>query len=44
MRTSSVKLFDFGPVVQEISFEDIPYQELCQPLFRQSKTICVQFW
>ena len=33
MRTISVKLFDFGPVVQEISFEDISYLELCQPLF-----------
>ena len=40
MRTISVKLFDFGPVVQEISFEDISYLELCQPLFLWSKTIC----
>ena len=32
--------FDFGPVVHGISFEDISYLELCQPLFRQSKTIC----
>ena len=32
--------FYFGPVVQEMSFEDISYQELCQPLFRLSKTIC----
>ena len=30
----------FGPVVQEISFEDISYLKLCQPLFRQSKTTC----
>ena len=27
-------------MVQEISFEDISYLELCQPLFEQSKTIC----
>ena len=35
-----MKLFDFGPEVQEISFEDIAYLELCQPLFWLSKTIC----
>ena len=33
MRTISVKLFGFGPVVQEISFEDISYLELFQPPF-----------
>ena len=38
MRTISVK-FDFGPLVKKISFEDIPYLELCQPLFRKSKII-----
>ena len=31
--------FNFGPVVQEISFEDISYLELWQPLFQRSKTI-----
>ena len=40
MRIIYVNYFDFGPVVQEISFEDIFYQELCQPLFRLSKTMC----
>ena len=39
MGTISVKIFGFGPVVQEISFEDISYLELCQPLFLWSKTI-----
>ena len=33
--------FDFGPVVLEISFEDISYLELCQPLFWHSKNNCV---
>ena len=32
--------FDFGPVVKKISFENISYLELCQPLFRKSKIIC----
>ena len=32
--------FDIGPVIQEISFADISYLELCQPFFWQSKTIC----
>ena len=31
MRTISVKLFDFGPVVQEILFEDISYLEPPNP-------------
>ena len=34
-------IFDFGSVVQDISFEDIYYLELCQSLFWRSKTICV---
>ena len=38
MGTISVK-FDFGPVVKKISFEDISYIELCQPLFWKSKII-----
>ena len=33
-------ILSFGPVVKEISFKDISYIELCQPLFRQSKIIC----
>ena len=35
MRTIS----DFGPVVQEFSFKDISYLELCQLFFRR-KTVC----
>ena len=27
-------------MVQKISFEYVSYLELCQPLFRRSKTIC----
>ena len=31
MRNNSIKLFEFGPVVQEMSFKDISYLELWQP-------------
>ena len=31
--------FDFGPVVQEITFEVNSYLELCQPLFQRNKPI-----
>ena len=39
MRNISIKLFEFGPVVQ-MSFKDISYLEVWQPLFQQGKTIC----
>ena len=35
-----MKLFEFGPVVQEEMFKDISNLELWQPLFQRSKTIC----
>ena len=30
---NSVKLFEFGPVLQEMSFKDIYYLDLCRPLY-----------
>ena len=39
MRTISVNYVDFGPVVQDISFEYTSYLELYEPLFRLSKSI-----
>ena len=32
MRNNFVNYFEFGPVVQEMSFTDISYLELWQPL------------
>ena len=45
MENTLIKLthFDFGPVVQEISFQDISYLELYQPLNRQRRPF-VRFW
>ena len=40
MGTFLCNYFEFGPVVQEMSFNDIKYLELWQPLFWPSITIC----
>ena len=40
MWNTPMKLFEFGPVVQEkVSFKDISYPELWPPYAPQSKTI-----
>ena len=44
MRNNSVKLFEFGPAVQEeISFKAISYLALWRPLLQWSGTICGAF-
>ena len=44
MRNNSVKLFEFGPAVQEeISFKAISYLALWRPLLHWSGTICGTF-
>ena len=41
MRNNSVKLFEFGPAVQEeMSFQAISYLALWRPILQRSGTIC----
>ena len=42
-RDNSVKLFEFGPEVQEMSFKDISYLELWIPFSSAERTIWAVF-
>ena len=43
MRNISVKLFEFGPAVQEMLNKYISYLQLCQPFYTAEQNLCAVF-